>query len=157
MKNLAKTRILTGLLLVAGLAYSHVASAQREVHWQVNPNGFPDQVSVFVDIEENGVFKRDLNSGAFSVSLDKYAGDYGGWVLNQQQVVSGNAGAQILIIVDAQDELRDLERLRKNQYGKDSVTIGEIKEGSPRVKLKTVIGSTRVVDMLTGEQIPRIC
>lgn len=74
--------------------------AQRDVHWQINPRGFPGDVSVFVDVEENGVFKRDLKSDAFAVSMDEYAGDQGGWILNQSQVVAGQAGAQVLIMID---------------------------------------------------------
>lgn len=76
------------------------ARAQRDVHWQVNPKGFPADVSVFVDVEDNGVFKRDLTSAAFAVSMDEYAGEQGGWIINQQQVVSGQAGAQVLVLVD---------------------------------------------------------
>ena len=77
-----------------------VAHAQRDTHWQINPKGFPTDVSVFVDVEDRGVFKNDLTAAAFSVSMDEYAGDQGGWIINQQQVVAGQAGAQVLIIVD---------------------------------------------------------
>jgi hypothetical protein len=76
------------------------ASAQRDVHWQINPKGFPSDTSVFVDVEDNGVFKRDLTSQAFAVSVDEYAGDQGGWILNQQQVVAGQSGAQVLVLID---------------------------------------------------------
>ena len=39
------------------------ASAQRNVGWQLNPRGFPSDVSVFVDVEEGGAFRRDLPVG----------------------------------------------------------------------------------------------
>lgn len=73
---------------------------QREVHWQVNPRGFPGNVSAFVDVETGGAFKRDLTAAAFAIGMDQYVGDQGGYILNQQQVVAGQAGAEVLILVD---------------------------------------------------------
>ncbi|MEI6503698.1 MAG: hydrogenase expression/formation protein HypE, partial [Armatimonadota bacterium] len=39
------------------------------------------------------------------------------------------------------------------------VVIGSISTGGPSglVSLRTVTGATRVVDLLSGEQLPRIC
>jgi hypothetical protein len=89
-----------GFVALCGLAFAFPASAQRDVHWQINPNGFPAQTSVFVDVEENGSFRRDLPPDSFSVSMDEFAGEDGGWILNKQQVAAGWAGAQVLVIVD---------------------------------------------------------
>jgi hydrogenase expression/formation protein HypE len=48
--------------------------------------------------------------------------------------------------------------LRNDPIGKDACIIGEVVEApAGRVILKTRIGGTRIVDMLTGEQLPRIC
>jgi hydrogenase expression/formation protein HypE len=48
--------------------------------------------------------------------------------------------------------------LREDPLGKDACIIGEVvQEPAGRVILKTRIGGTRIVDMLTGEQLPRIC
>jgi hydrogenase expression/formation protein HypE len=48
--------------------------------------------------------------------------------------------------------------LRADALGKDACIIGEVvQEPAGRVILKTRIGGTRIVDMLTGEQLPRIC
>jgi hydrogenase expression/formation protein HypE len=42
--------------------------------------------------------------------------------------------------------------------GRESAIIGEVVEDHPgRVVLRSRIGGTRVVDMLSGEQLPRIC
>jgi hydrogenase expression/formation protein HypE len=48
--------------------------------------------------------------------------------------------------------------MRQTKYGHEAVIIGEVTE-SPvgRVLMKTVFGSTRVVDVLAGEMLPRIC
>ncbi len=51
-----------------------------------------------------------------------------------------------------------LEIIRQDEYGKDAVIIGRVVKGhSGKVFMKTLIGGTRIVDMLTGEQLPRIC
>jgi hydrogenase expression/formation protein HypE len=48
--------------------------------------------------------------------------------------------------------------LREDPLGKDACIIGEVvQETAGRVILQTRIGGTRIVDMLTGEQLPRIC
>jgi len=48
--------------------------------------------------------------------------------------------------------------MRKNTHGQKAEIIGEVTSG-PRgiVSITTRIGGTRIVDMLTGEQLPRIC
>jgi hydrogenase expression/formation protein HypE len=48
--------------------------------------------------------------------------------------------------------------IQENEFGKDAVIIGEVtKEDSGKVFLQTTIGGSRIIDMLTGEQLPRIC
>jgi hydrogenase expression/formation protein HypE len=49
-------------------------------------------------------------------------------------------------------------RMRENIYGREACIIGEIRtEPQGIVALKTGFGGTRIVDMLVGEQLPRIC
>ena len=51
-----------------------------------------------------------------------------------------------------------LEAIKLDDFGKDAAIIGEVVSDYPgQVFMKTRIGGTRVVDMLTGEQLPRIC
>ena len=51
-----------------------------------------------------------------------------------------------------------LRTMKKHALGKDSRIIGEVTQDKPgRVLLGTKIGGTRIVPMLTGEQLPRIC
>jgi hydrogenase expression/formation protein HypE len=48
--------------------------------------------------------------------------------------------------------------MKQVNYGKDAVVIGKVTEsGKSQVRLKTAIGGTRLVDMLPGEMLPRIC
>ena len=51
-----------------------------------------------------------------------------------------------------------LEKMRTNIYGQDAAIIGEVsEEPEGMVLMKTVAGGRRIVDMLVGEQLPRIC
>lgn len=66
---------------------------------------------------------------------------------------------KVLIIVPDNEEKSILEALHKHPLGKEAVKIGNVesKKINPLVLMKTVIGGTRIVDMLTGEMLPRIC
>jgi hydrogenase expression/formation protein HypE len=64
---------------------------------------------------------------------------------------------KLVAFVAEQDAGKVLEAMRKNKYGENSCVIGRVTGGSPQVRLKTAIGGTRLVDMLPGEMLPRIC
>lgn len=68
-----------------------------------------------------------------------------------------NEGKLIAIVPEA-DADKVLEIIRADEFGKEAVIVGEVTEADPgRVVLETLIGGTRIVDMLAGEQLPRIC
>ncbi|GAB1692668.1 hydrogenase expression/formation protein HypE [Krasilnikovia sp. M28-CT-15] len=51
-----------------------------------------------------------------------------------------------------------LAAMRARPEGRDAVRIGTVREADPgRVVVRTAVGSRRVLDMLVGEQLPRIC
>lgn len=50
-----------------------------------------------------------------------------------------------------------LQLMKKHPFGLESAIIGEVTGSGGKVLLKTYIGGTRIVDMLPGEQLPRIC
>jgi len=51
-----------------------------------------------------------------------------------------------------------LAAVQAHEYGTDATVIGRVTEAHPgRVVLRTALGARRVVDMLVGEQLPRIC
>lgn len=53
---------------------------------------------------------------------------------------------------------RVLDVMKKTKYGEEAAIIGKvIGSGKSQVRLKTAIGGTRLVDMLPGELLPRIC
>jgi hydrogenase expression/formation protein HypE len=48
--------------------------------------------------------------------------------------------------------------MKQNPLGKEAAIIGEVVEDHPsRVMMKTRVGGFRIVDILAGEQLPRIC
>lgn len=51
-----------------------------------------------------------------------------------------------------------VNRMKLNRNGEGACVIGEVKM-DPRgiVSMRTGFGGTRIVDMLVGEQLPRIC
>jgi hydrogenase expression/formation protein HypE len=65
---------------------------------------------------------------------------------------------KLLAIVPAAQAGQVLAVIRQSPYGRDACIIGEVTRDHPgRVFMRTRIGGERIVDMLTGEQLPRIC
>ncbi len=65
---------------------------------------------------------------------------------------------KLLAIVGREDADEILRVMRATRYGEEAVVIGQVRAEPPgRVLMKTAIGSTRVVDVLAGEMLPRIC
>ena len=65
---------------------------------------------------------------------------------------------KLLAFVPAGDVDKVLSVMKENEYGQDACVIGEVVSENPKkVFMKTRIGGTRILDMLTGEQLPRIC
>ena len=63
-----------------------------------------------------------------------------------------------MAFVAAGDAERALEILRRDPLGAEASLIGHVTEvDAGLVVLESRIGATRVVDMLSGEQLPRIC
>jgi hydrogenase expression/formation protein HypE len=63
-----------------------------------------------------------------------------------------------LAIVAPEVADRALELWRGHPLGSNAAIVGEVVEEHPgRVVLRSSIGGRRVVDMLSGEQLPRIC
>jgi hypothetical protein len=101
-------------------AASSAQAQQREVRWQINTLGFPDNVSVFVDVQEGPSFTRNLPATAFALSMDDSAGEEGGWIMNQAQQIAGQAGGRVLIMIDrSRSYTGEFERAKK--FAKDII------------------------------------
>jgi hydrogenase expression/formation protein HypE len=78
-------------------------------------------------------------------------------VLGLDPLYVANEGV-LVAIVAADAAGSALKALRAHPTGADAVQIGEVKEGpAGMVTLRTGLGGSRVVDMLPGDQLPRIC
>ncbi|HTR80144.1 MAG TPA: hydrogenase expression/formation protein HypE [Bacteroidota bacterium] len=65
---------------------------------------------------------------------------------------------KLIAIVHEQDAGSILNSMKEHPLGKDAAIIGEVTSNNLKtVLMKSRIGGTRVVDMLSGEQLPRIC
>ena len=65
---------------------------------------------------------------------------------------------KLIALVDARFAQQALACFRSHPLGSEAAIIGEVSAApAGRVLLKTRIGGTRIVDMLTGEMLPRIC
>jgi len=119
---------------------------------------------------------RDPTRGGVATALNEIAGQSGVGVhlfeealpisravgaasemLGLDPLYSANEG-KCLIVVDPEDAETVLRVMKREPYGKKAAIIGEVTEQNPgRVLLKTQVGGTRILAMLTGEQLPRIC
>lgn len=106
-----------------------------------------DQSGVDFLIEEEAVPVKDAVRGACEMlGYDVYQ------VANEGKMVC---------VVPADEAQAALEAMQATKYGTDAAIIGEViqkpKDRDPRVSLRTGFGSLRIMDMLVGEQLPRIC
>jgi len=78
-------------------------------------------------------------------------------ILGYDPLYLANEG-KLIAFVSPEDSEKILKKMKNHQFGKESKVIGRVVQKSKgRVYLNTKIGGKRIVDMLTGEQLPRIC
>lgn len=77
-------------------------------------------------------------------------------ILGFDPLYLANEGRFVLFVPEVNVE-HALRIMTSHPDGKGSSLIGRVGEGSSGVMLKSRIGATRIVDMFTGEQLPRIC
>ena len=107
-------------------------------------NEIASQSQVGLEIWEEAIPIRDNVSAASEI-------------LGLDPLYVANEGKLIAILPQSQANAV-LAVMKKNPYGQDAAIIGEVKIENPgKVVMKTIIGGKRLVDMLTGEQLPRIC
>ena len=65
---------------------------------------------------------------------------------------------KLVAVVSSEDAGRALSAMKAHPLGMDAAVIGTVAEGPKgKVLLETSIGNRRIIDMLSGEQLPRIC
>ncbi|MEM7727442.1 MAG: hydrogenase expression/formation protein HypE [Cyanobacteria bacterium P01_A01_bin.45] len=78
-------------------------------------------------------------------------------ILGLDPLYLANEGKLVLIVPQEKAEIV-LTAMRSHKMGKDAQIIGEVVDSSiPVVSLQTTFGTERIIDMLVGEQLPRIC
>jgi len=107
-------------------------------------NEIAKQSGVGIEIEEKFIPVRDEVRGVCEL-------------LGLDPLYIANEGKLIAVVEEeATDEL--LRRMKKQPYGEGAVVIGQVVSQHPgRVVIRTPYGSSRIVDMLSGELLPRIC
>ncbi len=137
---------------LAGLV-ADMLQASRNIHSLRDPtrgglattlNELAEQSKVGIRIEEAKIPVKDEVLGACEM-------------LGFDPLYVANEG-KMIAIVSTEDAGMIVNAMHKHRYGKDAAIIGDvIKEHPGRVVLKTMLGSSRIVDMLVGDLLPRIC
>ncbi len=107
-------------------------------------NEFAESSDVGIKINENALPMRETVKGACEI-------------LGLDPLYLANEGKLLAVVPpDFADQV--IEEMRKHPAGKDAAIIGEVIESNhPIVTMNTVFGGSRIVDLLVGEQLPRIC
>jgi hydrogenase expression/formation protein HypE len=78
-------------------------------------------------------------------------------ILGLDPLYVANEGKCLAIVAPEAAEAA-LEAMQSHPLGREAAIIGQVVEAHPgRVILRSRVGGKRVVDMLSGEQLPRIC
>ena len=107
-------------------------------------NEVANQSAVGIELEESNLPVRpEVNAACELLGLDPL------YVANE---------GKVLVLVAPEDADQVLHKMRQHPLGRESCIIGRVVSEHPgRVILHTCIGGRRIVDMLSGEQLPRIC
>jgi len=146
------TELKTDCAPLNGLVKDMLA-ASRQIHCLRDPtrgglattlNEIAEQSGVSIRIYEDRIpVREEVASACEMLGLDPL------YVANEGKLVAA---------VGPDDADNILAQMKKHQYGRDASVIGEVKEENPgRVVMKTGLGTTRIIDMLVGEPLPRIC
>jgi hydrogenase expression/formation protein HypE len=96
-----------------------------------------------INIEESSIGVREDVQGACEI-------------LGFDPMYLANEGRFVLFVPDADAE-RAIAVMRSNPDGVEAARIGSVTDEPDGVILRSRIGASRIVDMFTGEQLPRIC
>lgn len=132
---------------------SQMLQASSQIHCLRDPtrgglattlNEFARQSNVGIRIDEERIPVRDgVRAACELLGFDPL------YVANEGKLVA---------IVAPQHADKVLARMKENPYGADASIIGEVTaEHKGKVIMKTRLGASRIVDMLSGELLPRIC
>jgi hydrogenase expression/formation protein HypE len=147
-----RTRVKSDCQPLNGIV-SEILKVSKKVHTLRDPtrgglatalNEIAEQSGVGIEIEEEKIpVKEEVKAVCEMLGFDPL------YIANEGKLVA---------FVPQRECEKILNVMRKNRYGRDAQIIGSVvAKHKGRVVLKTSVGGERVVDMLTGEQLPRIC
>ena len=132
---------------------SEMLSVSRQIHSLRDPtrgglattlNEFAEQSNVGITIEEDRIPIHDGVRGACEL-------------LGLDPLYVANEG-KLIAVVARNDAGKILTKIKRNKYGAEAAIIGEVTDQHKgKVILKTRLGASRILDMLSGELLPRIC
>jgi len=107
-------------------------------------NEIAEQSGVSISVEEAKIpVREEVASACEMLGLDPL------YVANEGKLIA---------VVERKDAEVILKQMRQHQYGRNAAIIGEVwKEHPGRVVMKTRFETSRIIDMLVGEPLPRIC
>jgi len=130
-----------------------ILAANKDVHVLRDPTrgGITSALTEIAQAAKVGML---LNEDAIPISEEvKGACE----ILGLDPLYVANEG-KLLAITAASDANRVLASMQSHPLGREAAIIGEVTDEHPGfVMMKTRVGGKRVVDMLSGEQLPRIC
>ena len=159
---------------VAVLSTREGLSFQTDIQSDSAPlNGL---VSEILEVSRNIHVLRDPTRGGVATALNEVAGQSAVGIeleeahlpvrpgvkaacemLGLDPLYVANEG-KVLVMVAPEDADLVLNKMRQHPLGRESYIIGRVVSEHPgRVILQTGVGGRRIVDMLSGEQLPRIC
>ncbi|MFC1961434.1 hydrogenase expression/formation protein HypE [Chloroflexota bacterium] len=107
-------------------------------------NEIAGQSSVGIRIDEDKIPLKDAVGAACDL-------------LGFEPLYVANEGKLVAVVTPAEAQ-KVLQRMQRNPYGRNAAIIGEITAEHPgKVVMTTRLGAARIVDMLTGDLLPRIC
>ena len=159
---------------IAVLAARNELGLETDIQSDVAP--LNHLVAAMLEASDNVHVLRDPTRGGVASTLNEIAAQSGVSIVLQETALPvrpavraacemlgfdplyiANEG-RLLAVVGREDAEAVLAAMRATRYGEEAVIIGEVAAApAGRVLLKTAIGSTRIVDVLMGEMLPRIC
>lgn len=135
-----------------------------------------DLIKAAMDASDHIKFMRDATRGGLGTVIAELAKgkDYGVHLKEEQLIVNegvrgmcellgfdpiyvANEG-KVVMVVAAADADKVVDALKKHETGKETAIIGEItNEHKGMAWLETQVGGKRIIEMLSGQQLPRIC
>jgi hydrogenase expression/formation protein HypE len=110
--------------------------------------------STLVEIAQTAKVQIDIDEKAIPVEKQVQAACE---ILGFDPMYVANEG-RFTAIVAPHHESRTVEILKEFQDSRNACCIGEVNSTQrPLVSMKSRIGANRIIDMLSGEQLPRIC